>query len=55
MANKDNKQNNEKKQLTELTEEELKEVTGGDNGQQLYYFRPSLTAPKELNDLGPIC
>ena len=48
-------ENNENKQLTELTEEELKEVTGGDNGQQLYYFRPSLTAPKELNDLGPIC
>ena len=26
--NTDNKQNNENKQLTELTEEELKEVTG---------------------------
>ena len=54
MANKDNKQNNENKQLTELAEEELKEVTGGDNGQQLYYFRPSLNAPKEQDDLGLI-
>lgn len=45
---------NENKQVRELSEDELKQVNGGDNGQQLYYFRPSLTAPKELNDLGPI-
>ena len=44
----------EKKQFKQLSDEELKQVNGGDNGQQLYYFRPSLTAPKELNDLGPI-
>ena len=80
-----NTDNNQNKQLTELSDEELKQVTGGtsstetcrsktsfggkcpvgyiekgdeccklDNGQQLYYFRPSLTAPNELNDLGPI-
>ena len=30
MANKDNKQNNENKQLTELSDEELKQVTGGE-------------------------
>lgn len=45
---------NENKQLMELSEDELEQVNGGENGQQLYYFRPSLTAPKELNDLGPI-